>query len=61
MLFRSARANWNGSSCGSYGSTTDITGNTTYNNGGTTGCYQFILTGTDNVGNTASKTVLVRR
>ncbi|HCK78479.1 MAG TPA: hypothetical protein DHW34_00505, partial [Actinobacteria bacterium] len=56
-----ARANWNGFSCGSYGSTTDITGNTSYNNGGTTGCYQFILTGTDNVGNTASKTVLVRR
>jgi hypothetical protein len=56
-----ARATYSNSACGSYGSTTDITGTSTYTNQSSGNCYQFILTGTDNVGNVATKTVIMRR
>src|SRR5439155_25253304 len=45
--------------CGSFGSPTTLVG-TPAQNGLTTGCYRYTLTGTDNVGNTPSTTTTVK-
>jgi hypothetical protein len=47
--------------CGAFGSSTPLTpGVTTTDNGLSTGCYRYTLTGTDNVGNTVSKQITVK-
>jgi hypothetical protein len=52
-------APFTGGTCGSFGSSTTITGNPTQT-GLTTGCYRYTLTGTDQVGNTSSVSTVVR-
>lgn len=53
------RASWLVAFCGSYGSPTTIAGNSYTST--SSGCYRFTLTGTDNVGNTATRVVVVRK
>ena len=48
-----------GNACGSYGATTVLAG-APAQSGLTTGCYKFVLAGTDKVGNVASRTTTVK-
>ena len=54
-----ATATLTNNTCGSFGAPTVIVG-TTAQTGLTTNCYQFVLTGTDNAGNTASVSTIVK-
>ncbi len=52
-------ATLSGNVCGTYGAATLITGNPAQS-GKATGCWKYVLTGTDNVGNTVSITTTVK-
>jgi hypothetical protein len=52
-------APWSNNACGTYGSATTITGSPTQTELSGDGCYQYTLTGTDNVGNTSALTTTV--
>jgi hypothetical protein len=52
-------ASWNGSACGTYAEPTTVAGTPSESNA-STGCYRYVLTGTDRVGNVSSLTTVVR-
>jgi hypothetical protein len=58
-VLTAASATLSNNVCGAFGSTTVITGNPAQS-GLTNGCYRYVLTGTDRVGNTASRTTTVK-
>ncbi len=58
-LVRTTAAYTSADTCGSFGSPTTLVG-TPAQNGLTTGCYRYTLTGTDNVGNTTTITTTVK-
>jgi hypothetical protein len=49
-----------GTTCGTYGSPVTVTGNPTQS-GLATGCYRYVLTGTDNAGNSTSVSTVVQQ
>ncbi len=52
-------ATLSGNACGAYGAATVLAGNPAQS-GKTTGCWKYVLTGTDNAGNTATTTTTVK-
>ena len=58
-LVRTTASYTSADTCGSFGSPTTLVG-TPAQNGLTTGCYRYTLTGTDNVGNTTTITTTVK-
>ena len=53
-------APWTSNACGTYGSATTITGAPPQTSPSGNGCYQYTLTGMDNVGNTSTLTTTVK-
>ena len=53
-------ASWSANACGTYGAPSTITGSSTQTEPSGDGCYQYTLSGTDNVGNTSTLTTTVQ-
>jgi hypothetical protein len=53
-------APWSGATCGTFGAATTISGQPAQSASSGDGCYQYTLTGTDNVGNTSNRITTVR-